>query len=289
MEIITGKKSGFCYGVKNAIDKCIDELEKTNETLYCLGELVHNNTVTKELENKGLVFVEDIKQSKGKTIIRAHGVPKEIYEEAKREKIELLDLTCPNVLKIHTIVQEYVRKKYYIFLIGKKEHPETIGTYSFCGKNSTIISKVEEVDEAIKEIKKSQLGKLLIISQTTYSLKSFNDIVKKVQEEIAENIKIEVKNTICLATEQRQKETEKISKEVDLMIIVGGKHSSNTSKLYEISFKNCKNVIFAETKEDIDISKMSKFQKIGIMAGASTPVKIVDDIIQIIQNSEIFV
>lgn len=286
MEIKIGKMSGFCYGVKNAVEKAEEEIEKNRETKYCLGELVHNKEVTEKLEKKGLKFIEDIDEAKGKTIIRAHGVRKEIYEQAKKKNIELVDLTCPNVLKIHNIAQEYAEKGYYIFLIGKCEHPEIIGIHSFCGKNSTIISNIEEVEKAVEDLNKSNLKELLIISQTTYNLKKYEEIVKKIREQVKENIKIEEKCTICSATELRQKETEELSKEVDLMIIVGGKNSSNTNKLYDISCKNCNNVIFAENERDIEKEKISKFEKIGIMAGASTPKDSIDKIVKILNEEK---
>ena len=146
MEIQVGKTSGFCYGVKNAVDKTNDILEKEqNKTIYCLGELVHNKTIINELKEKGLKFIDNIEQADSTTIIRAHGIEKEVYEKAKKNNIDLIDLTCPSVLKIHKIAEEYASKDYYIFLIGKKEHPEIIGTYSFCGNNSYIISGIEDV------------------------------------------------------------------------------------------------------------------------------------------------
>ena len=172
----------------------------------------------------------------------------------------------------------------YIFLIGKKEHPEIIGTYSFCGKNSYIISGIEDVENAIENLKNSKLNKVLIIVQTTYSTKVFDEIVEEIKEKISNNILMEVKNTICRATELRQEETKEISKKVDLMIIVGGKNSSNTNKLYDIAQKNCKNAVFVESKEELDKEKILRFDKIGIMAGASTPQKSVDEIIEILNK-----
>ncbi len=286
MDIITGKTSGFCFGVKNAVENTDKELQNSNEPIYCLGELVHNKTVIEGLEQKGLIVIEDISQAKGRTIIRAHGVKKEIYENAQKRNIELIDLTCPMVSKIHKVAEEYAKKQYYIFLIGKAEHPEIIGTYSFCGENSSIISSEADVNKAIEELKRSQSKKLLIIAQTTYNLKVFEKIVEQVKENIEKNIQLEVKNTICSATEQRQKETEKLSKEVELMIIVGGRNSSNTNKLYEISCNNCKNVIFAENENDINEEQILKFRTIGIMAGASTPQKTVDAILDKLKKGE---
>ena len=284
MEIQVGKTSGFCFGVRNAVDKTNEILKKEqNKKIYCLGELVHNKTIVNELKKDGLIFIDTIEQAEDTTIIRAHGVEKKVYEIAKKKNIDLIDLTCPSVLRIHKIAEEYALENYYIFLIGKKEHPEIIGTYSFCGENASIISEIEDVDNAINNLKKSNLNKLLIIVQTTYSTKVFDEIVKEIQEKIPQNISIEVKNTICRATELRQEETKKISKEVELMIIIGGKNSSNTNKLYEIAQKECKNTIFIENSEELDKEKILKFEKIGIMAGASTPQKSIDEVIKLLE------
>ena len=140
MEVILGKSAGFCYGVKRAVDGAKHELKKAKgNTIYCLGEIVHNKQVIKDLEEKGLVFIENINESKGETIVRAHGIKKEIYRLAKKLKINLKDFTCPNVLKIHKIAEEHAKKGYYIFLCGNKNHPENIGTLSFCGDNVSVI------------------------------------------------------------------------------------------------------------------------------------------------------
>lgn len=281
MEIIVGKTSGFCYGVKTTIEKTEKILEDNkSDEIYCLGELVHNKTIIDDFKAKGIKFVNDIEEAKKTTIIRAHGIEKNIYEKAKRRNIELIDLTCPSVLKIHEIVEKYAKNDYYIFLVGKKEHPETIGTYSFCGKNSCIISKSSDVEKALENFSKTNLGKTLIIVQTTYSKKEFEEIVEKIKENLPQNILLEIKNTICKATELRQEETKSMSKKVDLMVIVGGKNSSNTNKLYEIAKANCKKAIFVETKEEIDKNTIRDFERVGIMAGASTPQKSIDEIIE---------
>ena len=183
-------------------------------------------------------------------------------------------------MKIHEIVEKYAKNDYYIFLVGKKEHPETIGTYSFCGKNSCIISKSSDVEKALENFSKTNLDKTLIIVQTTYSKKEFKEIVEKIKENLPQNILLEIKNTICKATELRQEETKSMSKKVDLMVIVGGKNSSNTNKLYEIAKANCKKAIFVETKEEIDKNTIRDFERVGIMAGASTPQKSIDEIIE---------
>lgn len=285
MEIIIGKTSGFCAGVKNAVANAEIEIQNANKKIHCLGELVHNKQVIQKLEKKGLETIENIEQATEKTIIRAHGVPKEVYEKAKEKRIKLIDLTCPKVLKIHKIAEEYKEKKYFIILVGVENHPESIGTISFCGENSFMIRDKEDIEQAYKKLEQSKLKKVLIIAQTTYNIKKFDDIVEKLKNLLEDKYKIEVKNTICAATRLRQEETEKISKEVECMIIVGGKNSSNTKKLYDIAKINCPKVELVETIDDLDIETMRPFNKIGIMAGASTPNESVDEIKQAILHA----
>ena len=144
MEIIVGKTAGFCFGVKRAVEGSEEVLKNTQEDVYCLGEIVHNRDVVEDLKQKGLKFIDNIQESKGKTIIRAHGVPKEVHEYAKQNDIHLIDYTCPNVLKIHDIAYEYSQKGYYICLCGSKTHPENIGTLSYCGENVSVIENEDD-------------------------------------------------------------------------------------------------------------------------------------------------
>lgn len=284
MEIIVGKTAGFCYGVKRAVDGSIKQIEESkNEKIYCLGELVHNKQVVKSLEEKGIKFIEDINEIKGnnsKVIIRAHGVKKEIYKQAEEKNIEVIDYTCPNVLKIHKIAEDYEKQGYYIFLTGAENHPEIIGITSYCGENYTLIENEEDVEKAIENLEKLNIKKLLVISQTTYSTKKFEKIKDMIQEKLPKDIEIVIKNTICLATETRQKETKELSTKVNAMIIIGGKNSSNTKKLYEVASENCKNTICIETKNEIDKKQYEGINCIGIMAGASTPQNSIDEIIK---------
>ena len=282
MEIVIGKTAGFCFGVKNAVTKAAEELEQKGKA-YCLGELVHNKQVTDELISKGMKFINDIDEAKGKVIIRSHGVEKEIYKKAERKNIEVLDLTCPKVLHIHNIAEEYAEKDYYILLIGKAEHPEMIGTISFCGDNHFVIEDEEQIKEAINHFEKSGKKSVLVIAQTTFSLEKFNIIVEKLKEIIAPD-NLEIKNTICNATKERQEETEKIAKQVDAMIIVGGKHSSNSNKLYELSKKYCDKTYFMETEEELNINNFKGIKKLGIMAGASTPQESIQKVVEKLQK-----
>ncbi len=290
MEIIIGKTAGFCYGVERAVKGAQKELENTNKKIYCLGEIVHNKEVVKKLKEKGIEFIEkpeEVKEKESKTVIRAHGIPKETYEICKEKNIQIEDFTCPNVLKIHDIAQEYHDKGFYIVLVGAKDHPENIGTISFCGKKMSIIEKIEDTKKAVNEIIESKKEKCLVIAQTTYHLERFKIIEEKIKEELPNNIELKVINTICMATELRQKETEKISKEVNKMIIIGGRNSSNTRKLYEIAKQNCKEAICIETKEELLKEDVTNYEKIGIMAGASTPKESIEDVVEMIKKSNL--
>lgn len=280
MEIIVGKSAGFCYGVRRAVESAKKDATSAKSTIYCLCEIVHNKEVVRELENDGIKFIENMSASKSTAIIRAHGVPKEIYEQAEKLGIELKDYTCPNVLKIHKLAEEYTKNGYFIILYGSKKHPENIGTISFCGEHFCVVENEKELFWAIDEINRWNFKKVVVLSQTTFSLEKFYIFNEILQNEINNDRELEIRNTICKATEIRQIETAKIAKTVDLMIIIGGKNSSNTKKLFEIASKNCKRAICIETQNDINFCFIKDVQRIGIMAGASTPQKSIDDVCQ---------
>lgn len=273
MEIIVGKNAGFCYGVERAVTEAKKEISQ-HENTYCLGEIVHNQNVVDELKNLGIKFIDSIEEARGKTIIRAHGVSKEVYKKAQEGNITLKDLTCPSVLKIHKIVQDYSQRGFFIVLTGKQNHPEVIGIQSYCGEKYEIISSKEEIPHLLEKLKKEE--NILLISQTTYNSSKFDEVAKLLQKEATQNI--EIKKTICPSTEIRQKETEEMAKSVDAMIIIGGKKSSNTNKLYDISCKFCNNVIFISDNKELDLKSIEGIQKIGIMAGASTPKMEIDKV-----------
>ena len=284
MEIIIGKTAGFCFGVANAVNKTKEQL-KDKKKVFCLGELVHNKQVTGELKEDGLVFIENIEDAKKDVIIRAHGEKKETYLKAEELNLNIIDLTCPKVTNIHKIAEKYEEKGYYIFLVGNKEHPETIATISYCGNNSVIIEKEEDIKIALKNLYESKVNKLLILSQTTFSLDKFNKIVELISDDIKDkNIELEIKKTICDATRLRQEETKELASNVDMMIIIGGKHSSNTNKLYEIAKSICDNSILIENSTEIDKENVKKYNKIGIMAGASTPKKSIETVVEMLNE-----
>ena len=280
MEIILGKTAGFCTGITLALDKTNKELDKSDK-VECLGDLLHNDQVLEKLKNKGLVVINDIKEAKQKVIIRAHGVKKDVYDYAKENGIELVDCTCPKVLRVHNLAEELSKKGYYVVLFGERNHAEVLGTFSFC-KQGEIIENLDELKQRIDYLNKQE--KVAVITQTTYNLQKFSEIEKYLKENLTtEN---EVYNSICNATENRQKETEEIAKQVDYMIIIGGKKSSNTNKLYEISKKYCKKAIKIETVQELYNEDLKNINKIGVMAGASTPKESIDEVIKYLKERD---
>lgn len=276
-----GKFAGFCGGVTNSVTKTEKYLKEYNN-LYCLGELVHNKQVIESLEDKGLITINSLAEVEDNStvIIRAHGVPNSIYEEAKKRNINLLDLTCPKVLKIHDKVSEYKDRGYYIILVGSKNHPEVIGTISFCGDKSIVIEKIEDIKEVIDIYKNNNYKDVVIFAQTTIKESLYEEIIELLKKDI-KNIVVE--NTICDATHLRQQECLEISKESDCMIIIGGKNSSNTKKLYEVASSVCSNTYLVETYNELDYTELKKYNNIGIMAGASTPKSSIDEVINKLQ------
>ncbi len=285
MEIIVGKTAGFCYGVERAVEGATKEVTNATDKIYCLGEIVHNKQVVKKLEELGIKCVETLEEAEGTVLIRAHGIPKEVYDLAEKMHIKIQDYTCPNVLKVHKIAEKFSQEDYFIFLLGAKSHPENIGTLSHCGKDYYIFEKEEDIPKAMEAFEKSDKKKLLLLSQTTFSLERFHKIEEILQKKIEQGITFVVKNTICRTTELRQKETEELSKKVDTMIIIGGRNSSNTKKLYEIANKNASHAILVETAQDLKTEKIEhRGEKIGIMAGASTPKESIEEVIQFLKE-----
>lgn len=282
MKIIVGRTAGFCYGVERAVKGAIQEAKKSKKPIFCLGEIVHNRQVIENLENLGVNCIETLGEVKGNVLIRAHGIAKEVYDLAEEKQITIQDYTCPNVLKIHKIAEEFNKKGYFIFLLGSKKHPENIGTISYCGEDSYIIENESEVIKALQVFEKTKKNKLALLSQTTYSLEKFEIIKEKIKNEIKPEINFVVKNTICHATELRQKETKQLAKQVNTMIIIGGKNSSNTRKLYEIAQKECNNTFCIETSKELKENKI--IGKVGIMAGASTPKESIEDVINFLKQ-----
>lgn len=276
MEIIIADNAGFCFGVKRAVSSTDEQLNSPGP-IYSYGELVHNKQVVDHLQEKGLNTIDDYKSvSDGSIIIRSHGVPKAVIEDINNDdNLKLIDVTCPYVSSVHKKVEDYCNKGYDIIIVGDDSHPEVIGINGWCNNKAFIINSMDDV------ISLPFFEKVLIVSQTTNTLEKFEMLSGAVKERAKESI---VSNTICNATKVRQESAAKVAKSVDAMVVIGGKNSSNTKKLAEISSKYCKNVFLIETIKDLSLQDMQKFNKIGITAGASTPDWIIKEAVTAMEN-----
>ena len=275
MEIKVAKNAGFCFGVKRAVE-LVNKLSSEGKPVYTYGEIIHNENVVKELESKGVQVVNDLDElrnlKKGTLVIRSHGIPKADYDKLSKLGVEYEDATCPFVTKIHKLARQYSEdSNNKIVIIGSKHHPEVIGIRGWCLTEPVIFENIDEVENYSENSDK----KHIILAQTTFNLNKFQDIVEIFKKKRYYSI---VLNTICNATSTRQTETEQLAKEADAMIVVGGKHSSNTQKLYNICIKNCVDTYYIQTPDDLDIGKLRLFRCVGITAGASTPNNIIEEV-----------
>lgn len=268
MEIVTAKTAGFCFGVKRAVDEAYRALGE-GKKIATLGDIIHNRQVIEDLESRGVYSYErpeDIPEDCC-VVIRAHGIGKDVY--GRMGSREYIDLTCPFVAKIHKIVEKYYNDGYQIIIVGDKDHPEVIGINGWCGYEAII------VDSETGEIDKNMFKKpLCIVAQTTINKKNFVQIVQNIKNTCKSTIEFD---TICSATKDRQEEAAELAASSDCMIVIGGRKSSNTRKLYEISKKLCPNTYHVETAEEIP---HERYNKIGITAGASTPARIIQEVVK---------
>ncbi len=279
-EVTTAKSAGFCFGVKRAVDMVYDEAKK-GERVYTLGPIIHNQQVVEDLEKKGgkvIESVHDLNNGYDATvIIRSHGVPEKVIKALREKNVNIVDATCPFVLKIHKIVKEASQNGKTIVIIGSDNHPEVEGIKGWCVNEPVVLESVEEAENYTVDGAK----KLCVVSQTTFNYKKFKDIVDILSKK---SYDIDVMNTICNATEERQTEAGTIARQSDAMLVIGGKHSSNTQKLYEICRKECENTYFIQTLDDLDLKQLQSFRSVGITAGASTPNNIIKEVQSYVRN-----
>ena len=274
MEVVLAKSSGFCFGVKRAVDRVYEQLAE-NKKIYTYGPIVHNDDVVANLEEKGVKVLntkEELTElTEGSVVIRAHGVPKEIYEIMEQKNIECIDATCPFVKRIHKIVEKESAEGRRIIVIGNAKHPEVEGIRGWCKTPATVIESREEA----LQFNGSKDDKYCVVSQTTFNYKKFQELVEIFQKK---GYDIIVANTICSATEERQKEASELAAKADVMIVIGGTHSSNTRKLYELCKSECENTYYIQTLADLQLELPNSVELVGITAGASTPNKIIEEV-----------
>lgn len=281
MEIIIASNAGFCFGVDRAFKLTEKELLNKENSMYSLGPLIHNPQVVEYFENKGLKVINQIEELEedplniNKLIIRSHGVSKEVIDKIEDNNLKFTDTTCPYVKSIHNRVEEFKNQGYNIIIVGDPTHPEVIGINGWCDNEAYVVNSVSEAYSL------QNMDRICIVCQTTYKKENFDKLVDIIREK-SNNIKIF--NTICNATKLRQESCKEVSSQVDLMIVIGGYHSSNTKKLAEISRENCKNVYHIERVEELDLKEIKNYKKIGITAGASTPDWIIKEVIETMDN-----
>jgi len=282
MKLTIAKSAGYCFGVKRAVNMVYQEAEEAKVPVYTYGPIIHNEEVVRDLKQRGVHVVRELKElenlPKGKIIIRSHGISRREHEAMKACGFEVLDATCPFVLKIHRLVEKYSKEGYRIVIAGNEHHPEVEGILGWVeGQPAYTVTSQEDIEKLpLKEGKK-----VCLVAQTTFNYNKFQELVEIIKKK---GYDISVLDTICNATEERQTEARKIAAESDLMIVIGDKHSSNTQKLYEISKKECANTYYIQTSKDMDYHQIQSINNVGITAGASTPNNIIEEVSKNVRN-----
>ena len=278
-KVTLAKNAGFCFGVKRAVDEAIKTQREYNKKIYTLGPLIHNNDVVNYLEDNDIyaIDINDIENlnSGDVILIRSHGVSKEVFDLLTDKGLIVINATCPFVTNIQKKVNKFSNEGYKIVILGDKNHPEVIGINGWCN-NEAIVTKDGKIIEDLP-------NKVCVVSQTTEKEENWNITINNLNNKVSE---LKQFNTICAATEERQSSVLELSKTVDFMIIVGGKNSSNTTKLYEIAKENCKNTIHIENAKELPQSLIddSSINTIGVTAGASTPDWIIKEVIEVMEG-----
>ena len=276
MNVVVAEHAGFCFGVTKAVDTVYDQIEKKpGLNIYTYGPIIHNEIVVGDLEKKGVKVIESPDELEGITegiiVIRSHGVTKEVHKKLSETGLEIIDATCPFVKRIHKIVQEESASGKGIIVVGSANHPEVEGIVSFAEGPVYVVDSPESAEKFTE----NRELEYTVVSQTTFNKNKFQETV-----EIFENngYNINIVNTICNATDERQTEAEEIAAKVDVMIVIGGAHSSNSRKLYEICKERCKETYFIQTLEDLHLNINGNVKLVGITAGASTPKNIIEEV-----------
>ena len=274
MEVILADYLGFCYGVKRAI-MIARENASADSTACTLGPIIHNPQMVERLKQEGVGTVERLDDmEKGTVIIRSHGVGPRVYDEAAERGLDLVDATCPHVNKAQLSAKSLVDEGYHVVIIGEKEHPEVSSIFEWSDGQAEIIETEEEAETLVP------CAKLGIVCQTTFSGAKFRKVVSCL---LAKAREIKILRTICTATDQRQAAAVELAGKVDLMLVIGGKNSANTTRLAQICAEKCR-TYHIETAAELQSEWFDKIEKIGITAGASTPDWIIKEVYKKCQN-----
>jgi 4-hydroxy-3-methylbut-2-enyl diphosphate reductase len=260
-----------------------EQIEKENAPIYTYGPIIHNEEVVKEFAEKGVTVISSLDELKnhpvGTMIIRSHGISRAEQDAIKQAGFTIVDATCPFVLKIHRLVEEYSRDGYEIVIFGDESHPEVQGIRGWVLGNVPV--SVLSTREDVVDFLQKNHEKACIVSQTTFNYNKFQELVEIIKKR---GYNIAVLNTICNATEERQKEALEIARQSEAMIVIGDKMSSNTQKLFEICNNQCENTYYIQTSRDLDYQLLKNVNNVGITAGASTPNKIIEEVSKNVRN-----
>ncbi|MBC8357474.1 MAG: 4-hydroxy-3-methylbut-2-enyl diphosphate reductase [Candidatus Aminicenantes bacterium] len=277
MQIIIAKNSGLCYGVKRALNIARETRQKKSGNVFTLGDLIHNPQVISDLKEQGILSINNLDRLNGATvIIRSHGISPDIYKLLAKKNIKIVDATCPIVKKIQRLVEVLSKEKEEIIIVGNKEHPEIKGLIGFSQKRGIIVENEAQVKPLPHKKKRA------VLAQSTQDFYLFEKIVSALIEKTEE---LKVYNTICHSTKTRQKSTSELASCVDTLFIVGGKNSSNTNKLYQISKRILPNTHFIESANQITQEMLKTAKKIGLSGGASTPPEAIQEAVVRIKTS----
>lgn len=277
MEIIRAEILGFCFGVRRAVEIANQALdENRNKKVYSLGPLIHNEATLMQLEEKGLLIADEDNiseiEKESIVIIRAHGVAPTIINQLSEKNCEILDATCPRVKNSQRMVEKYTKQKDFIIFSGDKNHGEVKSIEGYADRNFVLLQNSSEAEFFVHVAPKDK--SILLMSQTTFSTDEFEKMSSLIKAKYTD---VQIENTICPATKERQDALRKLCQQVDGVLVIGGKNSANTKRLYEIAAENCKFAAHIQNADEIPVEFL-ELKKIGLTAGASTPDEIIDDV-----------
>jgi len=288
LKVTVAKSAGFCFGVRRAVNLVYEETEKSR-CVYTMGPIIHNEYVVNDLSEKGVQILGDdlicketgVKPVPGSTVVvRSHGISRQMQEQLTAAGYRLVDATCPFVQKIHEIVSEKSEKGYPIIIIGDPDHPEVQGIRGWANGFCAVIRTKEDARSLAIDRDRT----LCIVSQTTFNFQKFQELVEIVK---SLGYHVVVTNTICSATRERQREAMELAAASDIMIVIGGRHSSNTQKLYDICSRQCVNTVFVSSPDDLRGFRPKADDRVGITAGASTPNTLIQEVSQHVRRAEL--
>ncbi len=278
MEILVAKSAGFCFGVERAVKMLEQAIEEHKENICTIGPIIHNPQIIQKMADRGVKIVSELNQlpQGAVAVIRAHGLPNESYKKLSEHSATVIDTTCPFVAKIHRIVQNASQQGHVIFIGGDERHPEVVGIRSFADQKRCFVFKdAEEFINLTKRFSQTDDFFVSVVWQTTFSIKEFKKTKKIIKKTFKNSI---IYDTICNATDLRQKECEELAAKCDAFFVIGGKESSNTNKLFNIASAVCPHTFLIESASEIPIKTIKQFKRIGITAGASTPDCVIEEV-----------